>query len=338
MDLCFDRVHVCLSTNDDTLTQVLGNYFRDWFRSQKENGKSAGFHQKQAQLNLKTINFSLNLVRHLDPRPASNLLFGGTSVNRHRAESHVTVTQTNDYFWLLFNDGAIIRIPIVVGPRSVEIWGQVTPNLINSGRLEDVFYTAIAPILRRWGYVMLHAFGAVSPRGKAVLLVGPTNSGKTTSGLCLLLSNWKFLSNDVVLIRKEGEKIHAFPLPSGIGLTSHTLKLLPELADRYEWPKNKRQGQKLPYPLHLVTEGWSDPAEVEIVCFPQIGDANATRLDPCGRAIALARLAEQSVDSWDRAYLEDSVEQLETLSWQADNFDLLMGRDLSQLAELLAAI
>jgi serine kinase of HPr protein (carbohydrate metabolism regulator) len=62
---------------------------------------------------------------------------------------------------------------------------MVTEGVLRNGRFEDVTFTSLAPLLRRHGYYLLHAFAAVK-EGHAILLVGPSGSGKTTTGLHLL--------------------------------------------------------------------------------------------------------------------------------------------------------
>ena len=74
---------------------------------------------------------------------------------------------------------------------------------------EDLTTLALAPLLRRLGLFMIHAFTAALS-GKAVMFVGPSGSGKTSCGLALASAGWQILANDVALMQESGGPSRAF--------------------------------------------------------------------------------------------------------------------------------
>jgi hypothetical protein len=64
-------------------------------------------------------------------------------------------------------------------------------------------------------YIGLHG-AAISLNGKSLLIFGKNNSGKSTYSINLVLTGFKFLSDDTVVYHSKSNKIYAFPRPIGI--------------------------------------------------------------------------------------------------------------------------
>lgn len=61
------------------------------------------------------------------------------------------------------------------------------------------------------GWYALHGACLVAPDGRGVLLVGPSDSGKSTMALHLAEQGWRYLSDDSVLLRLDGSRVTAYP-------------------------------------------------------------------------------------------------------------------------------
>ncbi|MCB8985956.1 MAG: hypothetical protein H6659_19160 [Ardenticatenaceae bacterium] len=235
---------------------------------------------------------------------------------------------------LHFHDAGLVTVPLAVrpdAPGSVAR-GTVVPVSILNGRFEDVTVTSLAPLLRRRGYFLLHAFGAVK-EGRAILLVGASGSGKTTSGLRLLLDGWELLSNDVVLLEARADGAYALAMPDIITIRPFTLQLLPRLREHLAAVTDR------PFDVsaETLTNGrWANPAPITAVYFPQITGQSTSTAVPLSRAVCLAHLMEQSIDQWDTAVFPQHLALLQRLSQQAAAYTLRLGQDLSDLPRLLA--
>jgi hypothetical protein len=191
--------------------------------------------------------------------------------------------------------------------------------------------------LRRRGYYLAHAFAAERD-GRAILLAGPSGSGKTTAGLSLISAGWRFLANDVVLLRRLGDTVFALPTPGGIGLTAQTIRMIPSLAAQLRELRLDRFKGKEYLPADEVVSGWGQAAAVATVLFPEITKRDRIQTVPCGKAVTLARLMESSLDRWDEFSLPGHIDLLQILSGQATGYRVYLGRGMSYFPESLAAI
>ncbi|MEK8023115.1 MAG: hypothetical protein AAB229_04840 [Candidatus Hydrogenedentota bacterium] len=101
--------------------------------------------------------------------------------------------------------------------------------------LDPMFWTEIclpyvlALLLRRRGLFLLHAGGAVSPDGTAMLFTGRSGAGKSTTAFRLAEAGWTYLGDDMVFYDAH-YRIHAFPkLAAATEWTVERLKLLPRV-------------------------------------------------------------------------------------------------------------
>ncbi|MBK9054231.1 MAG: hypothetical protein IPL78_25960 [Chloroflexi bacterium] len=106
--------------------------------------------------------------------------------------SALPFTWPNRRFWLRLSRRGWVDVP--AQPDSTQpLVGWLTPGLLDSGRFEDLFWVAVAPWLRQRGLFLVHGFAAASPdEQQTILLVGRSGSGKTTTGLALLQTGWRW--------------------------------------------------------------------------------------------------------------------------------------------------
>lgn len=264
------------------------------------------------------LTFRLRLADTLPPLPKAAPTF--TDGN----DRILHVYQTNDdEAWLHYLDGALVRVPLA---GETNIVGVITAALLETnGRLEDILYTSLAPLLRRRGLFLAHAFAA-SKNGRCLLLIGPSRSGKTSTGLNLLLHGWELLANDVVLLHQSNDGVYALPTPGTLGIRPPTFALLPRLQER----------------LAEINGRWAAPNRVTALLFPQIMETTddgrhkhrsvaKTAVFPHNRAIALTQLMAESMDRWDTPTLASHLTLLQQLCQQATTHQLHLGRDIDAI-------
>ncbi len=170
-----------------------------------------------------------------------------------------------------------------------------------------------------------------------MLLVGPSHSGKTTTGLALMLSGWKHLASDVVVLSKKNGNIVAYPAPGAPRVRPASFDLLPGLRAFVE-TQNETNALPPSGLLSVPPENWALPAPVRAICFPQVSGTSSSALQPLKSPLAVARLLEESVIRWDRSTLLQHIEFITALSQQARTFQLSLAPDMHELPGLLKGV
>lgn len=250
----------------------------------------------------------------------------------------VAIYEHSDGITLSFGAGALVRVyfPGRQKVKEFHIRSAITPSLLRSGRLEDVLFASLAPILRRHGIFMAHAF-AVTHDHSATLLVGPSGSGKTTSGLALVAAGWGYLANDVSMLQIQKSFVFTLPTPGGIGMSKKTAEIVPNLSNIWKSADKLNTASRLYFPPDQIVSEWAEPAIVSRICFPEIALSGDCYFRPIGKAVALAMLMENSIDRWDHEYLSEHMTLLEALCRQSACSRLIVGRNVNQLPALIAS-
>jgi hypothetical protein len=290
----------------------------------------APIHQSDVQVRIRVVDT-------LPVAPPRSPYFTSRGSGRSSSEADVSAFRgQNEAIEIRYDDGAVVRLPGPV-PKSAEVF--LERSVFSNGRYEDACMAALAALLRPWGIYVVHAFAAEKD-GQAILLVGESGSGKTTTGLNLMAHGWRYLANDLALLRRKGDDVYALPSPGGFSIRSQTFRLLPQLKPLAEhYPAGLGDAHQIP--ARAVVPRWAAPAPVRCVLFPIVTGAVATTLHRLRPAVALARLMEESVDRWDEASLAGHLTALEALCRQAPSATLALGRDIdrlpAQLERVLAA-
>ena len=233
---------------------------------------------------------------------------------------------------LHFFDGALVTIPAQIdGSVAAEAW--LTAEILVNGQIEDVTLVSLQPLLRHFGCFLIHASGA-SFNGQAVLFVGGSGSGKTTTCLNLVLHGWQMLANDVVLVKQQSDGVYAYPVPDNLTIRPKTRTLLPQLNSFI-----KNSVGEISFPAQKLVQGnWSKPARITAVCFPQVADQSETTSSPQMQAIALAIMMQESIDRWDADAMQSHTDILEAICRQADRHTLTLGSDLAAQGNVIQSI
>lgn len=322
MMLSFHGLRIELYTPDAPVMEAWAHLFSRWPEAEDMGARQPDFR------------LELHWRENLPPLPDTPPLFTDQDSEQATPAILTAYAQPNGRVALHFHEAGLVSVPLTLplhGETQTAV-GVITAASLANGRFEDITFTALAPMLRRRGYFLLHAFG-VTKNGRAALLVGASGSGKTTSGLSLVLNGWEMLSNDVVALQARPGGIFALPVPDMVSLRPFTFHLLPEIAPRLGIPPAT---EPISIPAGALTNGsWAEAALVTAVYFPTLNYEATSAAIPLSRAVCLARLMEQSIDQWDTAVLADHMHALQTLSRQATPYTLRLAKDVARLPLLI---
>jgi hypothetical protein len=198
------------------------------------------------------------------------------------------------FFELNYGDEAFF----LVDGGAERLWGTCLPPLT----MEDLAVYLRGPVmgfvLRRRGVMALHA-SAVAVQGRAVVLCGPSESGKSTTAAALALRGVPVLSDDVTAL---SDGIAGFQVEPGY----------PRIC---LWPDAVRDLLGQPDALPRLTPSWEKcflPLDGNNACFeaqrkplgavyllaPRMAEANAPRIEEMGAREALLDLVQNTYMNW----------------------------------------
>ncbi|MGH9967411.1 MAG: hypothetical protein ACREBG_06210 [Pyrinomonadaceae bacterium] len=228
-------------------------------------------------------------------------------------------------------DGQILYLDthgslIVIGAGSaatVDVWLRGPDDLA-----VQVISQAFSAALRRCGLFELHSGGVIRPEHeKAMLIVGASGSGKSTLTLQLVLSGWKYLSDDVLLLNEAHQGIEARGLRRFFALTPDTIAAvripqLPPVAD-------EGLGKERFTPEDFFPSRQVQCAQPDAILFPVITHEATSRLQRLTASEAMARLLKFCPWScYDRPTSSAHLRLLGRLARETVAFNLYAGADL----------
>ncbi len=277
------------------------------------------------------IHFSLDLVSTMPLPPVGDAAY---------VQDDLAVYPENDRF--------LIHLPrlgqLRVNPAAGSVAGLLVPEALDLyGAFENLNAIGLAPLLRRHGRVLIHAFAAAL-QGQGLLLVGESASGKTTTGLALLAAGWKLIANDSPILGEVAGQMTVLAYPGLISVEADALRRIPSLAPLADEPSlvPRRPGWK----INLAAEDyfaapWQKSAPVKAICLPQL-DSNKPpgehQLEAISPAVALGQLLSHSVDRWDQELVGTHVDILQALVQQAPAYRLTLGPEVTALPRFLESV
>jgi hypothetical protein len=180
-------------------------------------------------------------------------------------------------------------------------------------------------LVGRLGGALVHAGGVVDPDGGAWLLVGDTHAGKTTTCVSLVAGGWRFLADDQVVLRTDGDSA-----------------LVAE-----GWPRRAHLDEGFRDAVVTGTRGtvdlrrrwgdrWLPRAPLAGVLLPEVHAEQPTTLSAAADAAAFTALVRQS--PWLMGDREVAGEVMQLLREAASRpaFTLSLGRDSYARGDVLA--
>ena len=221
---------------------------------------------------------------------------------------------------------------------AVEPWVGVARGSLDpafgrpSGQRRDpLFYLitfSLVILLRYQSRFALHA-AALARDEQGALLVARSDSGKSTAALNLMREGWSYLSDDAVLLRRQGSSVRAHSFRSDFCVDPEAVDQFPELAG-YAWPPSLSDPTKWRVdPAKLYPGQFVPRCTPQVLVMPEIVDAAESTLEPMDPTVMLGHLANQSglLLTPEPEIASQHLNLLKQLVNQTASYRFLAGRD-----------
>ena len=199
------------------------------------------------------------------------------------------------------------------------------------------FYSAVILLYYR-GLRTIHA-ACLTQGERGYLFIGESDSGKSTLAMRLVESGWHYLSDDSVLLSRQGDGIEAYPLRRDFCLDPEAEAVFPQVAAHWQPHLADVRKQRLSIEA-LYPEQAAARCTVRALVFPQIVFRAKSQLVPLDAKQALLGLLHHSgaLAVLDAPTAAAHLEDLNRLVRQAQSYTLLAGRDLRDDPAAAAAL
>jgi len=226
---------------------------------------------------------------------------------------------TADQFFLQFSHSSVRLEPGNPLRVSVSVSGPTDAELAR------VTSFAVCAALRRFGVFELHSAGVVLPQSNnAVLIVGPSGSGKSSLTLQLARTGWAYLSDDELLLNVVDEKVEARGFRSFFALA-------PAAAATAGGPSRLKTCFE---PSSVFATPPMTQAVPRFIFFTSVSGASETRLCELDQTETMTRLLRACPwATYDTAVAGPHVQLLSRLARQARGFELQAGTEILEPAQ-----
>jgi hypothetical protein len=198
--------------------------------------------------------------------------------------------------------------------------------------------------LRRAGVYDLHAAGALDPKTQTgALFVGASGSGKTTLTLRLAACGWRYLSDDMVVLRETpaGLEVEGLRRLFAVAAKSIAATGLEQVGAVLGPPVASDPSKRRLEPEAVFPEGRAVRCTPRALFFPRVTDANVSSVGPLTGREAMQRLVRACPwATYDAPVAPEYLRVLARLARQCRAYELRAGRDLlaepARAADLLA--
>lgn len=253
------------------------------------------------------------------------------------------VCYTDGTRYFLAVDESLVMIDAPAAGR-VEVWFGTSPHARHPVALVNAFSFGLQAALRRASVYDVHAAGALDPvSGAGALFVGASGSGKTTLTLRLIESGWRYVSDDMVVLRETPDGVEAeglrrlFAVAETSVVAGSGQRLRAALGSPVASDVTKRRLE----PETVFPDSRAASCRPQILFFPRVTDADETTFVALPARMAMQQLVRHCPwATYDKQSAPDYLRVLARLAKQCRAYELHAGRDLlrepQRTADLLA--
>ncbi len=187
--------------------------------------------------------------------------------------------------------------------------------------------------LRQHNRFYVHASGVVNNRGRALMFVGASGTGKSTLAFALARQGWRMLGDDGVVLEPLGDSVLAHGWSSPSMVSTSLAPFFPEMLGSEAPPRAGDERKRIPIDLPKASH-----ARLAAIIFVSQGEHGS--LSPCGQAHALTILIAQS--PWvllGDAESASHFRALEAIAGATPSYELVHGpAELNRIGDLFDCV
>jgi hypothetical protein len=253
-------------------------------------------------------------------------------VGRDNSPFTLTSYGAGEFFELAYGNEALF----FVDGGAERLWGTCLPPLTMDDLAVYLRGPVMGFVLRRRGIMALHA-SAVTVEGRAVVLCGPSESGKSTTAAALALRGAPVLSDDITALSEGGADFQVEPGYPRICLWPDAVRDL--LGQPDALPKLTPSWEKCFLPLdgnNAKFEVRRKPLGSVYLLGARAAEANAPRIEEVGAREALLNLVQNTYMNWllDRNQRAAEFDALSRLVTQVPMRRIVPHADPGRIGEL----
>jgi len=198
-------------------------------------------------------------------------------------------------------------------------------------------FVLLIELLRGQGLYWVHA-GCVTLDHRAVLLIGQSGAGKTTTSVNLTKHGFKFVSEDRVFLRSHSNGVEVLGFPIEIALTKKTTELLTFTQAFVDEDHVWKGKVKLKPDMVFGKDIMQLSGRPEVILFTEVGELSDSEFIRLPRAEALKRMLTNSLLVSQPNVSRKHFDVLSKLVQQSRCYSLKLGRDIETMPQSIAAL
>ncbi len=232
------------------------------------------------------------------------------------------------------------QVRAVVSRDTDHVLFLLDENMITSesGLVHGLFVIvtlSLLTLLQRRGLFAIHGAALATKDGRAVVIVGPSDSGKSTLSLNIAMAGWDYLSDDSILLWDNGSRIEVRPFRRHFGVDPDAAGLFPQI--KAAASQMLTDPDKWQLDTGLLFEGkLVESADPQVIIFPTVVDADTSEFVRIPQIDAITHLMTQG--TFIEAGRQIATRQMNLfakLVSQCGNYRLKSGRDIKKNPQLV---
>lgn len=192
-----------------------------------------------------------------------------------------------------------------------------------------------------WHYNVHELHGAALVKnGKGLLIIGPSGSGKSTIAISLIKSGWSYLTDDMILLYKNGTYIKALPLRRYFKIDQEVVKKYPELSQIANTPLGVLENKAFLNLHEEYNDQMLNHCIPKTIIFPKISYESESYLKPMKKSEAFVNLLTNNCYGMflENKIIKERTNTMNTPLSQAESYRLSIGLDFYKEPSMIGQI